>query len=113
MPYWLTNPDHGVMPVYSESEVTRHIPLGWSLLNQGESPIRVPVVNGDTEREPEDVIEEQSSEQVVRDVLAESMRMDPPPTGGIGGSRAIPASADSFTVPPVVKRKPGRPPKAK
>jgi hypothetical protein len=122
MPYWLTNPDHGVMPVYSESEVARHIPLGWSLLNQGESPV-YPVMNGDTTRGPEDVIEEQSAEQVVREVLAESMRMDPPPTHkyafealpGEGPTTPLTASVRVFNVldQATIKRKPGRPPKAK
>jgi hypothetical protein len=97
MPYWLTNPDHGVMPVYSESEVTRHIPLGWSLLNQGESPA-VPVMNGDTTREPEDVIVERevielpvTSEQSLKGALAESMRLDPPPVVDTSRDSMIPA----------------------
>jgi hypothetical protein len=38
MPYWLTNPDHGTMPVYSQGDVERHKKMGWSLLNVGESP---------------------------------------------------------------------------
>lgn len=90
MPYWITNPDHGIMPVYDMGEVERNKAHGWTLLNVGEIPIRAPVMNGDTEREPERVIEEQSAEQVLKESLAESMRLDPPP-----------------------KRKPGRPPKAK
>jgi hypothetical protein len=118
MPYWLTNPDHGTMPVYDMGEVERVKKFGWTLLNVGESPA-LPVVNGDTAREQEDVIEEQhkvdqdaaskawgqahdeaiariaersrsDAEQAAKEALAESMRLDPPP-----------------------RRKPGRPPKAK
>jgi hypothetical protein len=97
MPYWLTNPDHGVMPVYSESEVARHIPLGWSLLNQGESPIRP------------------DSAQVLKDALSESMLMDPPPLLHIGPMpepEPIPNATGEAPIVPL-KRKPGRPPKAK
>jgi hypothetical protein len=85
MPYWLTNPDHGTMPVYDMGEVERVKKFGWTLLNQGESPILVPVINGDATREPEDVIEEQEAPEIV----------------------ALPVVSE----PP--KRKPGRPPKAK
>lgn len=38
MPYWMTNPLHGVMPVYSQSEVEQAKVHGWSLLNEGGSP---------------------------------------------------------------------------
>jgi hypothetical protein len=38
MPYWLTNPDHGTMPVYDAGDVERHKKMGWTLLNVGESP---------------------------------------------------------------------------
>lgn len=55
MPYWVTNPDHGMMPVYDMGEVERVKKFGWTLLNVGESPI-LPVVNGDATREPEDVL---------------------------------------------------------
>jgi hypothetical protein len=87
MPYWITNPGHGTMPVYDMGEVERVKKFGWSLLNIGESPVRGPVVNGDTAREPEDVVEEQNP-------------AEPPKT-------ASPEPID----PP--KRKPGRPPRAK
>lgn len=108
MPYWLTNPDHGTMPVYAISEVDRNKANGWTLLNIGESPVRVPVVNGDTARIPEDVIEEQSCAQMLKGALAESMRLDPPP---VWSKSAKPADIPvEFTQ---VKRKPGRPPKAK
>jgi hypothetical protein len=40
MPYWLTNPEHGVMPVYDMGEVERNKVHGWMLLNEGESPLR-------------------------------------------------------------------------
>jgi hypothetical protein len=38
MPYWLTNPDHGVMPVYDLSDVERNKVHGWELLNHGPAP---------------------------------------------------------------------------
>lgn len=38
MPYWLTNADHGTMPVYDPGEVERVKKFGWTLLNVGESP---------------------------------------------------------------------------
>jgi hypothetical protein len=84
MPYWVTNPDHGMMPVYDMGEVERVKKFGWTLLNVGESPI-VPVINGDTSREPEDEIATEADPVIV----------------------ALPVVSD----PP--KRKPGRPPKAK
>ena len=40
MPYWLTNPDHGILPVYDMGEVERCKQFGWTLLNHGESPER-------------------------------------------------------------------------
>lgn len=42
MPYWLTNPEHGVMPVYDLGEVERNKVHGWTLLNVGESPELAP-----------------------------------------------------------------------
>jgi hypothetical protein len=42
MPYWLTNPDHGVMPVYDMGDVERNKAHGWTLLNVGESPVFEP-----------------------------------------------------------------------
>ena len=41
MPYWMTSPAHGVMPVYSLSEVEQAKAHGWALLNEGNSPQRV------------------------------------------------------------------------
>jgi hypothetical protein len=38
--YWMTNPLHGVMPVYDLSDVERVKGHGWSLLNEGPSPLR-------------------------------------------------------------------------
>jgi hypothetical protein len=38
MPYWMTNPEHGVMPVYDMGDVERNKVHGWVLLNEGESP---------------------------------------------------------------------------
>jgi hypothetical protein len=43
MPYWMTNPEHGVMPVYDTGEVERVKAHGWTLLNEGDSPLRKPV----------------------------------------------------------------------
>jgi hypothetical protein len=40
MPYWMTSPDHGVMPVYDLGAVEQAKKHGWSLLNHGESPER-------------------------------------------------------------------------
>jgi hypothetical protein len=40
MPYWMTNPQHGVMPVYSVSEMEQARVHGWELLNEGASPLR-------------------------------------------------------------------------
>jgi hypothetical protein len=34
----MTNPDHGVMPVYDMGDVERNKVHGWVLLNEGESP---------------------------------------------------------------------------
>jgi hypothetical protein len=62
--YWMTNPEHGVMPVYSIGEVEQAKVHGWSLLNEGDSPLR---------EKPAEVTEEEQP----------------------------------------IKRKPGRPPKAK
>jgi hypothetical protein len=95
MPYWITNPDHGTLPVYDMGEVERVKKFGWTLLNVGESPIRGPVVNGDTERAPEDVVEEQK------------------PAEGDGHIEAIKSFIRSSVPVPEPKRKPGRPPKAK
>jgi hypothetical protein len=38
MPYWMENPEHGVMPVYDMGDVERNMAHGWVLLNVGESP---------------------------------------------------------------------------
>lgn len=37
MPHWMKSA-HGVLPVYDQGEVDRHIKLGWTLLNTGEAP---------------------------------------------------------------------------
>ena len=37
MPHWMISA-HGTMPVYDQAEVTRHLGLGWQLLNTGEEP---------------------------------------------------------------------------
>jgi hypothetical protein len=42
MPYWMTNPEHGMMPVYSMGEVERAQKSGWALLNEGEGPVQKP-----------------------------------------------------------------------
>jgi hypothetical protein len=36
--YWMTNKDHGIMPVENLSEVQRNEKHGWTFLNQGETP---------------------------------------------------------------------------
>jgi hypothetical protein len=95
MPYWMTNPDHGTMPVYDMGEVERVKKFGWTLLNVGESPI-VPVVNGDTSRES------------LRNVTAERyVELVKTPITQRPEIVALPVVSE----PP--KRKPGRPPKAK
>lgn len=38
MPYWMTNAEHGVMPVYDTGAVEQAKVHGWTLLNEGESP---------------------------------------------------------------------------
>jgi hypothetical protein len=38
--YWLTNPQHGEMPVYDLADVERHKKWGWTLLNEGSAPLR-------------------------------------------------------------------------
>jgi hypothetical protein len=100
MPYWLTNPDHGTMPVYDMGEVERVKKFGWTLLNVGESPIPVAWSN-------------KADPSEITTAFATTLIASPVVEGGIGGSRAIAASPDSFTAPVVAKRKPGRPPKAK
>jgi hypothetical protein len=40
MPFWMTNPKHGVMPVYSFGEVDQAKVHGWELLNEGDAPAR-------------------------------------------------------------------------
>jgi hypothetical protein len=93
MPYWLTNPDHGIMPVYDLGEVERNKLHGWTLLNVGESPLRVETkayADGSSATGTAPLPDQSPAEQALKDALAESMRLDPPP-----------------------KRKPGRPPKAK
>jgi hypothetical protein len=55
---------------------------------------QAPVMNGDTSREPEDVIEEQSSEQALKAAPAESVRLDPNAAG-------ITFDAGDPRVPPV------------
>jgi hypothetical protein len=87
MPYWLTNPDHGMMPVYDMGEVERVKKFGWTLLNVGESPIRAPVphietvayADGATATGPAPLPENSPAEQALKASLAESMRLDPPP----------------------------------
>lgn len=92
MPYWLTNPDHGVMPVYDMGDVERNKVHGWELLNQGPEPMRkvpaaafevMPVAKPDLD---------QAVANLARDIEAEMM--------------------DRASAAPV-KRKPGRPPKVK
>ncbi len=51
MPYWMTNPEHGVMTCYDMGEVERAKVHGWSLLNEGVSPIRA-------QQDPQEVLEE-------------------------------------------------------
>jgi hypothetical protein len=96
MPYWLTNPDHGTMPVYDMGEVERVKKFGWTLLNVGESPIVPKLGKFESDSSAGEVRDEFSlveapapSEQALKEALAESMRLDPPP-----------------------RRKPGRPPQA-
>lgn len=55
MPFWMTHPEHGRMPVYDRGEVERVEKHGWTMLNEGESPIVMTtpddaevVVSGDT-----------------------------------------------------------------
>jgi hypothetical protein len=84
----MRHPQHGAMHVYDNGELERNRKYGW-LPEDEFLAAQVPVMNGDTQRDPEDVIEEQSAAQVLKEALAESMRLDPPP-----------------------KRKPGRPRKA-
>jgi hypothetical protein len=71
----MTHPQHGATHAYDTGEIEKLQKLGWS--------VEVPVINGDTHREPEDVIEEQ------------------------GEGDQHPAKAGE-----VAKRKPGRPRKA-
>lgn len=40
MPYWMTHPKHGTMPVYDTGAVDRAKVNGWSVLNVGDSPNR-------------------------------------------------------------------------
>lgn len=56
MPYWLTNPEHGVMPVYDLSDVERNKVHGWSLLNEGPSPVK-PAARAPVVVTPEPVVE--------------------------------------------------------
>lgn len=70
---------HGAMHAYSTSEVAHLQSLGWSV-EVPEPPV-VPVING------ADVPMERPADEVLKEALAESMRLDPPPE----------------------KRKPGRP----
>jgi hypothetical protein len=91
----MRHPQHGAMHVYDNGELARNRQYGW-LPEDEFLAAQVPVINGDTEREPEDVIEEQSAAEVLKEALAESMRLDPP-----------------LVLPVVtIKRKPGRPRKA-
>ena len=83
MIYWMTNPDHGTMPVYSVGEKERTEKLGWALLNYGPSPDYA-----------------SKAEKECKAALEESMRLDPPPV--------VDAALDA-----PIKRKPGRPAKAK
>ena len=84
MPYWLTNPEHGTMPVYDLGEVERNKKFGWTLLNEGESPLRAL---------PKD--SSNAMENYWRTAATESIALAP---------KAPFVEA---------KRKPGRPPKAK
>lgn len=79
---------HGAMHAYDTGELERLQKLGWSI-EHPEPPV-VPVINGDASREPEDVID---AGQALKEALAESMRLDPPPE----------------TTEEQAKRKPGRP----
>ncbi len=40
MPYWLKHNDHGLMPVYDTGAVENAAKHGWTLLNQGEEPLK-------------------------------------------------------------------------
>ena len=52
----MIHPDHGRTTVYNTGDVERLKTLyGWSLLNEGEFPV-LPHINGDTTREPEEVL---------------------------------------------------------
>jgi hypothetical protein len=88
MPYWMTNPDHGTMPVYDMGEVERVKKFGWTLLNVGESPLKVRI----------GVFEQAADAGEKRD---EFSFVEAPEIV------ALPVVSE----PP--KRKPGRPPKAK
>jgi hypothetical protein len=81
----MRHPQHGAMHVYDNGELARNRQYGW-LPEDEFLAAQVPVINGDTKRDPEDVID---AEKALKEALAESMRLDPPP-----------------------KRKPGRPRKA-
>jgi hypothetical protein len=78
----MRHPQHGAMHVYDNGELERNRKYGW-LPEDEFLAAQVPVINGDTERQPEDVID---AGKALKEALAESMRLDPPP-----------------------KRKPGRP----
>jgi hypothetical protein len=91
---------HGAMHAYSTSEVAQLQSLGWSV--------------------------ERPTEEVLKEALAESMRLDPPLSdllhrGSVPEAEPIPNAPLDAPVAPLVlpvvseppKRKPGRPPKAK
>jgi hypothetical protein len=108
MPYWMTHEKHGRMPLYDPAEVARAQGNGWTLVNKGETPEYV-------KKEPEIAAPSGAEDAPVFAPTAwsEAVRGAAMGQGGLGGSRAIQASPDSFEVPVPAKRKPGRPPKAK
>jgi hypothetical protein len=40
MPYWMKSPEGAVMPCYSVSDMEQVKVHGWSLMNEGDSPLR-------------------------------------------------------------------------
>lgn len=58
MPYWMIHPKHGEMPVYDTGAVERAKVHGWTVLNEGDSPLR--------EKKPEPTFRIQEPEPYVK-----------------------------------------------
>lgn len=108
MPHWMTHPQHGVMPVYSQSEVAQGQSLGWTLLNSGESPNLPPKVKPSAEKLEQERLDRAGMCSVHSPEPSEAHSE---PVEAISQPDAPESTSEPAEAP--AKRKPGRPRKVK